>query len=217
MKTPGERIREERIRLKWPVQKLADEISKIKGDSITRAAVSLWEIGSSKTQKPENLFAAAQALGLNPKWVLNESGDKHVCKELAAKANPRLAHLIKILDGQPDYAEISGKRSGFTPQLAKLYNVSADWLATGKGSKELGIQPAAALAPPIPLEEQAARLLAEMPYYLADAWFSRVKGHADTLRAEKRAAQEARHKREEGRTGAVKSSAGPPIVSRRTA
>lgn len=78
MKTPGERIREERIRLKWSVQKLANEISKIKGDSISRAAVSLWEIGSSKTQKPENLFAAAQALSLNPKWVLDESGDKYV-------------------------------------------------------------------------------------------------------------------------------------------
>jgi len=33
-------------------------------------------------------------------------------------------------------AEISGKRSGFTPQLAALYGVSASWLATGKGAKQ---------------------------------------------------------------------------------
>lgn len=35
-------------------------------------------------------------------------------------------------------AEISGKRSGFTPQLAALYGVSPQWLATGKGEKYQG-------------------------------------------------------------------------------
>ena len=30
-------------------------------------------------------------------------------------------------------AEVSGKRSGYTTQLAELYKVSAAWLATGKG------------------------------------------------------------------------------------
>jgi transcriptional regulator with XRE-family HTH domain len=35
-------------------------------------------------------------------------------------------------------AELTGKRSGFTPQLAELYKVSAKWLATGKGERHLG-------------------------------------------------------------------------------
>ncbi len=35
-------------------------------------------------------------------------------------------------------AEINGKRSGFTPQLAEIYKVSAKWLSTGKGAREIG-------------------------------------------------------------------------------
>lgn len=40
-------------------------------------------------------------------------------------------------------AEISGKRSGFTVQLAALYKVSAAWLATGKGDRDIDVQPSA--------------------------------------------------------------------------
>jgi phage repressor protein C with HTH and peptisase S24 domain len=77
MNTPGQRIKEERDKQVWSQQKLADEITRIKGESITRAAVAKWEAGSSKTQKPENFFAAAKALGLSPQWVLNEKGEKY--------------------------------------------------------------------------------------------------------------------------------------------
>lgn len=76
MKTAGDRIKEERIAKGWSQQRLADEISKIKNEKITRNAIALWESGSSKTQKPENMFAAAKALGLNPQWVLDETGEK---------------------------------------------------------------------------------------------------------------------------------------------
>ena len=77
MNTPGQRIKDERIARGWSQQRLADEISRIKKQKISRAAVALWESGDSKTQKPENLFAAAEALCLSPKWVLDGKGEKH--------------------------------------------------------------------------------------------------------------------------------------------
>lgn len=76
MTTPGQRIRAERLARGWSQQRLADEISRINRKRISRAAVALWENGSSKTQKPENFFAAAHALGLSPQWVLDETGPR---------------------------------------------------------------------------------------------------------------------------------------------
>lgn len=78
MSTPGQRLRAERTANGWTQQKLADAISRIKREKISRAAVALWESGDSKTQKPENFFAAAQALGLEPQWLLNGAGSKYV-------------------------------------------------------------------------------------------------------------------------------------------
>jgi transcriptional regulator with XRE-family HTH domain len=43
-------------------------------------------------------------------------------------------------------AETTGKRSGFTTQLAELYKVSASWLATGSGSMRPSTQPSIATA-----------------------------------------------------------------------
>lgn len=80
MRTPGKRIREEREAKEWSQQRLADEISRIKKQKISRAAVAQWENGESKTQKPENLFAAANALGLLPQWVLDETGEKYALR-----------------------------------------------------------------------------------------------------------------------------------------
>ena len=76
MKTSGQRIKEERTALGWSQQRLADEISKIKKERITRAAVAFWETGDSKTQKPENLFAVAEAMNIRPKWLLDGIGEK---------------------------------------------------------------------------------------------------------------------------------------------
>lgn len=84
--TPGQRIKKERMDKNWSQQKLADEIGKITKNKISRAAIALWESGGSKTQKPENLFAAAQVLGLSPQWVLNGVGDKY---QTSTAPNPK--------------------------------------------------------------------------------------------------------------------------------
>ncbi|MBL8506023.1 MAG: helix-turn-helix transcriptional regulator [Methylobacillus glycogenes] len=41
-----------------------------------------------------------------------------------------------MAQGTLSEAEVSGKRSGYTPQLAALYKVNPIWLATGKGDKK---------------------------------------------------------------------------------
>lgn len=94
-------------------------------------------------------------------------------------------------------AEISGKRSGFTSQLAVLYKVNSTWLATGNGNKELGAPPALIAVQPESLKEQVIKLLAGMQEYYANAWMDKVKGDAAMQRAEQRAAQEARQQHEE--------------------
>ena len=77
MTTPGQRIKEEREKQGLSQQSLAESITRIKREKISRASISQWESGSSKTQKPENFFAAAEALGLVPKWVLSGEGIKY--------------------------------------------------------------------------------------------------------------------------------------------
>lgn len=105
-------------------------------------------------------------------------------------------------------AEISGKRSGFTPQLAKLYNVSADWLATGKGNKELGAQPSLQLVRDPILDDLAA-----LPPLEAEIFKLQIKAAADIWRAKQRAAQEASQQQEE--RDQRKHTDPPPIDRRR--
>lgn len=75
--TIGERIRAERLAKGWTQQRLADEVARIKHEKISHAAVSQWESGDSKSLKPDNLFAAADALGLEPRYVAIGAGDKY--------------------------------------------------------------------------------------------------------------------------------------------
>lgn len=97
MNTLGQRIKDERIARGWSQQRLADEISRIKKQKISRAAVALWESGDSKSQKPENLFAAAEALCLSPKWVLDGKGEKHSHAYSISKLEPLQASEPKPL------------------------------------------------------------------------------------------------------------------------
>lgn len=70
MNTVGKRIKEERNRLGWSQQRLADAISRKTGEAISREAISQWENGSSKTQKPANLLAAAEIFDVSAAYLL---------------------------------------------------------------------------------------------------------------------------------------------------
>jgi transcriptional regulator with XRE-family HTH domain len=84
---PGQRIKDERLAKGWSQQKLASEISRVKKQKISRVAIAQWESGDSKTQKPENLFAAAGVLGLVPEWVLTGQGTKYQGDKDSALSN----------------------------------------------------------------------------------------------------------------------------------
>lgn len=90
--TIGERIKAERLAKGWTQQRLADEIARIKHEKISHAAVAQWESGESKSLKPDNLFATADALGLEPRYVAIGTGDKYAAtKETYSGSAIRLA------------------------------------------------------------------------------------------------------------------------------
>jgi transcriptional regulator with XRE-family HTH domain len=61
-------------------------------------------------------------------------------REAAKLTQQDVAKRVGMSQGTLAEAETSGKRSGFTPQLAEVYKVSAKWLATGKGEREIGAE-----------------------------------------------------------------------------
>ena len=56
-------------------------------------------------------------------------------REATGLTQMQAAERVGMSQGTLAEAEITGKRSGYTSQLAALYGVSAEWLATGKGDK----------------------------------------------------------------------------------
>lgn len=58
----------------------------------------------------------------------------------AGLTQEEVAKKIGMSQGTLAEAEISGKRSGYTPQLATMYKVSAHWLATGRVENDISLQ-----------------------------------------------------------------------------
>lgn len=69
-KTSGDRIKEARKSMGWTQEQLASAISKATKRKISAAAISMWESGDTKSQRPENLWAAAKALGTSLEYLL---------------------------------------------------------------------------------------------------------------------------------------------------
>lgn len=106
-------------------------------------------------------------------------------------------------------AEISGKRSGFTSQLATLYKVNPTWLATGRGSKEYGT--------PQPLHFTSNPILDNLnalPPHEAEIFRIKIQAAADIWRAKQRAALEASQQQEDHSTP-KKAKDDPHIEPRR--
>lgn len=57
-------------------------------------------------------------------------------REAAELTQDQAAKAVGMSQGTLAEAEISGKRSGYTSQLAELYGVIPTWLATGKGPRK---------------------------------------------------------------------------------
>ena len=121
MENPGTRIKSEREALGWSQQKLADEISRIKKSKISRAAVAQWEAGSSKTQKPENLFPAAIALGLDVQWVMYGKGNKYM-PPASIEAKAKMEDELYVIASDLHKREPSNQVNGLDAEEVQLLN-----------------------------------------------------------------------------------------------
>lgn len=98
MKTLGERLKE--CRKEKAIEKDVKTISqKTVAKAVGMSQVNLSELENDLYPTSSFIPALADYYGVRALWLSDGKGRK----ELAAKVNPRLAHLIKILDGQPDY------------------------------------------------------------------------------------------------------------------
>lgn len=124
--------------------------------------------------------------------------------QLAKKARLKNQSIIGALE--------SGyrKKSAHIPAIAFALGVSALWLASGKGSKELGASNVAPFQPvKESLEDQVIKMLADMSRDDADDWYSTIKVAANKARKQKQL--------ESDRAMAGKAIDDPPLGRRRTA
>ena len=90
MKTWHDRLKFAREQAGIKADALADKVG------VTSASVSDWESGETKKIEGENLIKVCDFLKINPHWLLFGKGLMHGTK-------PRLVHLNKMLEDQPDY------------------------------------------------------------------------------------------------------------------
>ena len=121
MENPGTRIKSEREALGWSQQKLADEISRIKKSKISRAAVAQWEAGSSKTQKPENLFPAAIALGVDVQWLMYGTGNKYM-PPVSIESKAKIEESIFVVSNDLQKRSETKPATGLSEEELQLLN-----------------------------------------------------------------------------------------------
>lgn len=101
----GERIKQERLKLKLSQQQLADCIaSKLRGP-LSRVSISQWETGDTKGGiKPENLVFAAECLNVTEKWLVTGREPK----SYTTKPTPTESHYqASNKDDKNFYDEVS--------------------------------------------------------------------------------------------------------------
>lgn len=118
----------------------------------------------------------------------------HDARKAAGYTQEAAAKEVGMSQGTLADAEIEGKRSGYTPQLAALYGVNAAWLATGRGSKTDST--VSVVTPPIsqtadPLVATLVAAFLQLDPLEQELTAIRVKGAADeALARRKHAAQQ---------------------------
>ena len=97
MLTIGDRIKQKRIELGFSQKDLAHCIG-----NVSRAAISLWETGSTKGLKPENLLNTAKCLGESIEWLVTgkkSTGDINIePSNLPQKSRNQLLSIIKAAE-----------------------------------------------------------------------------------------------------------------------
>ena len=70
---------------------------------VSNASVSQWISGESKSMKPENLYALAEATGFNPKWLAIGEGPERPVQVVEAERTPELHKYMEQIGGVVNY------------------------------------------------------------------------------------------------------------------
>ena len=100
-------------------KKLKKEIARECG--VTPSAVTQWVTGDSKSMKPENLFALAEATGVSAEWLANGTGG--MTKETSgfdANVEP-VSGPVRYYE----YPEISWVQAGMPMEAVEISNVAS--------------------------------------------------------------------------------------------
>jgi len=100
-------------------KKLKKEIARECG--VSPSAVTQWITGDSKSMKPENLFALAQATATNAEWLANGTGGMTAeTSGFDANVEPTIGPIRFF-----EYPEISWVQAGAAMEAIELSNVTA--------------------------------------------------------------------------------------------
>lgn len=100
-------------------KKLKKEIARECG--VTPSAVTQWITGDSKSMKPENLFALAQATGVSAEWLANGAGEM-------TGAAAGFDSNVEPVSGPfryYEYPEISWVQAGLPVEAVEISNVAS--------------------------------------------------------------------------------------------
>lgn len=90
MTTIGQRIKTTRTSKKLTQSALANLVG------VTREAVSQWESGDSKTVKPDNLLAVADALEVDIRWLITGKISRYIEQGVREEARPPVFSIEKM-------------------------------------------------------------------------------------------------------------------------
>lgn len=122
--TIGDRIRAERKAKGMSQELLAQEISRRTGQSFTRAALSLIESGKTNAPSPENLYAVADALALNDRWLLTGAGEKYALQGIAAIVSD--SDKLAATEHKVTEAAVQARKSSSDDLLIGQYPVASE-------------------------------------------------------------------------------------------
>ena len=112
----GERIKRERKANGLTQGDLA------KPAGVSKAAVSQWELGSSKSLKPDNLLACADTLGVEMRWLITGKGSKSKGSEPVADQSLNSDAVEFALAAMRQHLSAASREAGSVELESRLFD-----------------------------------------------------------------------------------------------